>query len=88
MTFLLTTGLNNTDEYSISALNITDCSCIQLPVGGSTREVCFVCPDWLQQLERGNEIGAIFFYFEKAFDRVFHQLLISKLMGLGLDLAT
>ena len=41
--------------------------------------------DWLQQLERGNQIGAIFFDFEKAFDRVPHQLLISKLMGLGLD---
>ena len=41
--------------------------------------------DWLQQLEAGNEIGAIFFDFEKAFDRVPHQPLMSKLMGLGLD---
>ena len=24
--------------------------------------------DWLQQLEAGNEIGAVFFDFEKAFD--------------------
>ena len=41
--------------------------------------------DWLQQLERGNEIGAIFLDFETPFDRAPHQLLISKLMGLGLD---
>ena len=41
--------------------------------------------DWLQQLEAGNEIGAIFFDFEKAFDQVLHQRLMLKLMSLGLD---
>ena len=41
--------------------------------------------DWLQQVEEGNEIGAVFFEFEKAFDRVPHQSLMSKLMGLGLE---
>ena len=59
-------------------------------MGLSTKEVHFVhtdqhTHDWLQQLEAGNEIGAIFFDFKKAFDRVPHQLLMSKLMGLGLD---
>ena len=33
----------------------------------------------------GNEIGAVFFDFEKAFNGVPHQSLMTKLMGLGLD---
>ena len=41
--------------------------------------------DRLQQLEAGNEISAILFCFEMAFDQILHQLLMSKLMGLGLD---
>ena len=41
--------------------------------------------DQLQQLEAVNEISAILFYFEMAFDQILHQLLMSKLMGLGLD---
>ena len=36
-------------------------------------------------LKQGMRLGAVFFDFEKAFDRVPHQLLMSKLMGLGLD---
>ena len=36
-------------------------------------------------LKQGLRLGAVFFDFEKAFDRVPHQLLMSKLMGLGLD---
>ena len=38
--------------------------------------------DWLQHLEEGNEIGAVFFNLAKAFDQVPHQSLMSKLMGL------
>ena len=41
--------------------------------------------DWLQQLEAGKEIGAVFFDFEKAFDKVPHEHLMSTLASLGLD---
>ena len=41
--------------------------------------------DWLQQLEMGTEIGAIFFDFKKAFDTVPHLPLLEKLEQLGLD---
>ena len=41
--------------------------------------------DWLQQLEEGNEIGAVFFNLAKAFDQVPHQSFMLKLIGLGLD---
>ena len=41
--------------------------------------------DWLQQLEMGTEIGAIFFDFKRAFDTVPHLPLLEKLEQLGLD---
>ena len=41
--------------------------------------------DWLQNLEAGKEVGAVFFDFEKAFDRVPHEPLLSKHVSLGLD---
>ena len=40
---------------------------------------------WLQHLESGLEVGAIFFDFKKAFDRVPHLPLLSKLEKIGLD---
>ena len=40
---------------------------------------------WLHHLENGSEIGAIFFDFKKAFDRVPHLPLLSKLEKIGLD---
>ncbi len=40
---------------------------------------------WLQLLEAGQEIGAVFFDFTKAFDRVPHEPLLSKLATLDLD---
>lgn len=41
--------------------------------------------DWLQLLEKGVEISAVFFDFKKAFDSVPHSLLLSKLERIGLD---
>ncbi len=41
--------------------------------------------DWFQQLEKGKEIGAVFFDFHKAFDTVPHQPLVDKLSHLGLN---
>ena len=39
----------------------------------------------LQQLEAGKEIGAVFFDFKKAFDKVPQEHLMSKFVSLGLD---
>jgi len=40
---------------------------------------------WLQQLEQGRDIAAVFFDFMKAFDSVPHIPLISNLQQLNLD---
>ena len=40
---------------------------------------------WLQYLEQGEEVGAVFFDFRKAFDSVPHSPLLSKLHAIGLD---
>ncbi len=48
--------------------------------GKSTAQALLVATnDWLQHLELGREIGAVFFDFKKAFDTVPHIPLISKL---------
>ena len=44
-----------------------------------------VTHDWLQYLEKGHEISAVFFDFRKAFDTVPHLPLLSKLQKIGLD---
>ena len=54
--------------------------------GKSTVQALLVTTDnWLQCLERGNDIGAVFFDFKKAFDSVPHIPLITKLQQLNLD---
>ena len=40
---------------------------------------------WFQHLERGEEVGAVFFDFRKTFDFVPRSLLLSKLDAIGLD---
>ena len=40
---------------------------------------------WFQLLEKGKEIGAVFFNFYKAFDTVPHQPLVDKPCQLGLN---
>ena len=41
--------------------------------------------DWLEHLEKGSEVGAVFFYFKKAFDSIPHSPLLSKLEAIGLN---
>ena len=41
--------------------------------------------NWLQLLESGSDVGAIFFDFKKAFDSVPHRALIDKLKGINLN---
>ncbi len=41
--------------------------------------------EWLQELEKGSEIGVIFFDFRKVFDTVPHLPLLLKLETIGLD---
>ena len=54
--------------------------------GKSTAQALLVTTnDWLQHLEKGREVGFVFFDFKKAFDSVPHIPLISKLQQLNLD---
>ena len=41
--------------------------------------------NWLQLLESGRDVGAIFFDFKKAFDSVPHHALMDKLKGINLN---
>ena len=41
--------------------------------------------DWLSTFEQGHEIGAVFFDLTKAFDKVPHKQLVSKLKEIGLN---
>ena len=40
---------------------------------------------WHNHLDFGNDVCAVFFDFNKAFDSVSHNLLLNKLSALGLD---
>ena len=54
--------------------------------GKSTVQAPLITTDnWLQCLERGNDIGAVFLDFKKAFDSVPHIPLITKLQQLNLE---
>ena len=41
--------------------------------------------NWLQLMETGQEVGAVFFDFKKAFDSVPRQALLQKLESLGIN---
>ena len=43
------------------------------------------CHNWLETMEKGKEVEAIFFDFKKAFDTVPHEALLDKLQELQLD---
>ena len=43
---------------------------------------------WLTEVEKGNEVAAVFFDLTKAFDFVPHRHLINKLETIGLDVGT
>ena len=45
--------------------------------------------DWVTSMvDGGNAVDVIYLYFSKAFDKVSHGILISKLIRYGLDRAT
>ena len=48
-------------------------------------QVLNVIDDWIRSLDEGDQIDIIYTDFEKAFDKVPHQRLISKLYSYGLN---
>ena len=72
-------------DHLVEHYPLSNCQWGSQPKKSALSALISTTHDWLQQLEAGNEIGAIFFDFEKAFDQVLHQRLMSKLMSLGLD---
>ena len=44
-----------------------------------------MCHNWLEFMENGKEVEAIFFDFKKAFDTVPHEILLNKLEEVHLD---
>ena len=51
----------------------------------TTTALLAIVHDWLEILDAGNEICAVFFDLRKAFDSVPHQPLLDKLANTGLD---
>ena len=52
----------------------------------STGALLDVYNTWAMEIDKGNEVCAIFFDLKKAFDSVPHRKLIEKLTAIGLNL--
>ena len=57
-----------------------------LPKRSTTTQLVYVLHKWFQSLDDGHYVYAVFLDFMKAFDRVWHDGLIYKLLQLGLSL--
>ena len=55
------------------------------PKKSTTTALLHTIHDWLQHLENGKEVCAVFFDLKKAFDSVPHRALMSKLKNIDLD---
>src|SRR6188508_2279755 len=73
MTYFLTNKLFNNYQYGFIK-------------GRSTAlQLLTIIDDWLINLENGNQVDIVYTDFEKAFDKVPHQRLLSKLKYYGVD---
>ena len=74
----ITTFLNSTYPLAANQLGF-------LPGRSTTHALLSAVHDWLNSMEDGHEMGAVFFDLTKAFDSVPHRKLICKLRTVGLD---
>ena len=72
-------------EHLFNFYPLSNCQWGFQPGKSTVSALLHVTHDWLQYLEKGVEVGAIFFDIKKAFDSVPHSLLLSKLEAIGLD---
>ena len=55
-----------------------------IPGKSTTLQLVYLIHRWLQALEKGHNITAVFLDFKKAFDRVWHHGLLHKLLTCGI----
>ena len=72
-------------EHLTTSHSVSNCQWGFQPNKSTISALLHTSHQWLQHLERGEEIGAVFFDFRKAFDSVPHSPLLSKLHAIGLD---
>ena len=46
-------------------------------------KLCWICPYWCQTLDKGGSVRALFVDFSNSFDRVDHNVIVSKLIAHG-----
>ena len=56
-----------------------------IPGKSTTMQLVYLIHRWLQALEKGHNITAVFLDFKKAFDRVWHHGLLHKLLACGIS---
>ena len=56
-----------------------------IPGKSTTMQLVYLIHRWLQALEKGHNITAVFLDFKKAFDRVWHHGLLHKLSACGIS---
>ena len=56
-----------------------------LPGRSTTEQLIYMVQTWIQELDSGRSVGAVFMDFRKAFDRVWHDGLLFKLARCGIS---
>jgi len=67
-------------EHFLSNNLFSNCQFRFLKGRSTVLQLLHTMDEWTECLERGGQINAIYTYFEKAFDKVLHQLLLQQLI--------
>ena len=71
-------------EHLLTSSPLSNCQWGFQPGKSTVSALLDTTHSWFQHLEQGEEVGAVFFDFKKAFDSVPHSLLLSKLSAIDL----